>query len=216
VNFGVGNFYSAQENLLLNQYLRIGYRPSMALFLDGINEECDIQDYQAEMRLIFAKAQEGYSWGLEEIGKPALYAYDAIRKRLERLAAERAGSSRPGVFNCEGSGKRNALRVLHARALAERQSLCRMYAIECKTFVQPFAGVHGRQDDVNFSEADRREMREKFDHLEANWRKSGALFVTDALDGHDRHAFIDDEHYSAAASKLIAQAIAGRLAAGSR
>ena len=74
VNFGVSNFSSAEENILLNRYLRIGYRPAMAFFLDGINEGCRTDLYQDEMRTLIAKAQEGYSW---EFGTPVTYARPA-------------------------------------------------------------------------------------------------------------------------------------------
>lgn len=216
VNFGVGNFYSAQENLLFTQYLRIGYRPSMVIFFDGINEACDIEDYQAEMGLLFAKAQKGYTWDLDEFGKPMIYAYDRISKKVGRLTGGGAASVQIRDLNCEGSGRRNALGTLHARILAERKTLCHLYEIVCKTFVQPFSGLHGRQDDASFQDIDREEMRQLFAALEPNWRRAGATFVTNALDSHDRHAYIDHEHYSAAASELIARAIADHLGAGSK
>ena len=57
----------------------------------------------------------------------------------------------------------------------------------------------------------RRQLRALFEHLEPNWRASGAIFVTDALDHYDRHAFVDEVHYSADASRLIAETIASRL-----
>lgn len=110
-------------------------------------------------------------------------------------------------------GQRNALRTIHARVLAERAALCRLYEIECRTLVQPFAGLHGRRDasETTLREVDRKQLRELFGHLESNWREAGAISITDVLDLYDRHAFIDDVHYSAAASRLIAEAIAARL-----
>ena len=74
------------------------------------------------------------------------------------------------------------------------------------------AGLHGRHDDRAFVAGPRAvQLRALFEHLENNWRSDGATLVTGALDGSDRHAFIDDVHYSADASRLIAGAIAANL-----
>ena len=213
VNLGAGGYYSAQENVLLNQYLRIGYRPSLAIFLDGINERCDMEDYQAELKRLFAKAQHRYEWDVFEIVKPVIFAYGGIRRRINVLLGETPVGVAQSEFICEDAGRRAELRAIHERNLAERSSLCRLYQIECRTFVQPFAGVHGQHDDMVLRVADRQLMREKFNRLEENWRRAGAVFVTGALDGHKRHAFVDGEHYSAAAIELIARAIAESLAA---
>lgn len=209
VNLGVSNFSSVEENRLLGHYLRIGYRPALAIFFDGINEGCQADLYQNELRVLVAEAQEGYSW---EFGQPVIYAFTGIGRKLKTLA----GFSQPQVqatLTCVQDGRQNELAVLHARTLAERAALCNLYRVECRTFVQPFAGVHGRHDDAAFlATADAKALRDMFHHLEPVWREAGATFVTDALDGYQQHAYVDEVHYSAAANRLIAEAIAARLA----
>ena len=163
------------------------------------------------MKLMFAKIQEGYGWDPLELFKPVTYGYARLSAKFRKPARIEAEESPRRELVCEFNGRRTALRTIHVRILAERESLCRLYAVECRTFVQPFPGVHGHFHDVALAERDRNLMRGKFIHLEDNWRKAGAIFVTDALDQHDRHAYIDESHYSAAASRLIAQAIASRL-----
>ncbi len=217
VNFGVGAFYSAQENLLLQRYLEIGYRPSAAIFLDGINERCDEEVYQEEMKMLFAKAQAEYEWDILEIFKPVTQLSRRAVGKLKRLMGYAVDPPDEFELICEGGGKRIPLREIHARILAERNAVCRAYTIECGTAIQPFAGVHGRHDDLtNLSAMERTQLRERFSHLEPTWRNSGAIFVTDAFDNHDRHAYVDDVHYSAAASRLIAQAIARKMPAIAR
>ncbi len=210
VNLGVSNWSSTEENLLLNHYLRIGYRPALAIFLDGINETCVPDLYQEEMGLLVAKAQKGYNW---DVGGPVTYAYARISRKLKRLMGIAVDQADDQGLTCVRDGKRNALRTIHTRTLAERAALCRLYEIECRTFVQPFAGLHGRRDgfEMTLLEGDGKQLRELFGHLEPSWRAAGAMFVTDALDGYNRHAFVDEVHYSAAVSRLIAEAIAGRL-----
>lgn len=78
--------------------------------------------------------------------------------------------------------------------------------------MQPFAGLHGRDDDTAFLESPyAAQLRALFAHLETTWREAGAIFITDVLDHYDRHAFVDDVHYSADASRLIAETIAARI-----
>jgi hypothetical protein len=120
------------------------------------------------------------------------------------------------TFNCRRTGTDVPLAATHARMMAERAAICRLYGFTCTTFVQPFAGVHGRTDGftAEFHEGEGRELRRLFDYLERNWRDAGATFVTGALDGDDRHGFVDEVHYSAAASRRIAAAIAAGLVSG--
>lgn len=215
VNFGVNAFYSEQETLLMVQYLRRGYRPSMVVFLDGINERCGSPPYQEEMSAIFARAQAEYpdTWDLLELVKPASYAIGRLGARLASFQGARAVAPLRSPLTCAGFEKERSLRIVHAQLLAERESLCRLYALRCTTFVQPFAGMHGRHEDrVSLNDGERRLLREKFEHLEPGWRAAGAVFVTDALDTLEQHAYVDDIHYSAVASALIARAISTHLA----
>ncbi len=215
VNFGVNAFYSEQENLLMVQYLRRGYRPSRVAFLDGINERCGSPPYQEEMSAIFAKAQAEYpdTWDLLELVKPASYALLRLGARLGQLQGAGAVAPLRSPLTCAGFEKEQSLRTVHAQILAERESLCRLYALRCTTFVQPFAGMHGRHEDrTSLNDKDRRLLREKFEHLEPGWRAAGAVFISDALDTLEQHAYVDDIHYSAVASTMIARAISTHLA----
>ena len=56
------------------------------------------------------------------------------------------------------------------------------------------------------------DLRAVYVHLEPSWKAAGSLFVTDALDHYPGHPFIDEMHYSADASRVIAEAIVTRLA----
>ena len=163
VNLGVSGYSSMQENLLLNQYLRLGYRPSLALFLDGINETCWFSAYERELRVLFDSAQDGYRW---DAGGPLAYAYTRVSRRVTRLLFGRNAAVEDRL-TCDDHGTRNPLRTIVARTLAERAALCRLYDIECRTLVQPFAGVHGRNDDPAFLASPYAgQLRALFAHLE--------------------------------------------------
>ncbi len=208
INLGVRGEGSLMENRLLNYYLRIGYQPAMAIFLDGINEACRSDVFGSELSDLVARSQQGYQW---TFGVPVTYAYDAVRRRVKPFIGA-VDLPEPVDLTCTGDGVQNPLRVIHARIQAERASLCAVYGIPCRTFVQPFATLHGRHDDPAIAaSAHATHLRALFEHLEANWRAQGSIFVTDALDRSDRHAFIDEVHYSADANRLIAEAIAAGI-----
>lgn len=211
VNFGVAAFFSAQENLRLYQVLRYGYRPSRVLFLDGINESCEIVDDQrADPR--FEDLLNAYRWEPLEILRPVAYVAWKLRDRAKTFMGIDRPAPEGEELICAGPHGPQPLSVVHARMLAERESLCRLFALECTTLVQPFPGLHGRHEDYqSLPQADRLWYRDKFALLEGNWRASHATFVTDALDQHPAHAYIDSAHYSQAASTRIAHAIAQHI-----
>jgi len=208
INLGVAHYSSVEENYLLQRYLKIGYQPAIAIFLDGINESCWPGLYEEEMTVFFERAQH-YSW---QPFKPVVTAFSRFRNRATALMG--LGDRVPTLdLTCERDGTSNRLRTLHARTMMQRDRLCRAYDTTCQTFVQPFAGVHGRRDGFapSFLEGDAKLLRAVFEEVAPSWRAAGATFLTDALDGYDRHAYIDEVHYSAGAHGVLAQAIASRL-----
>ena len=122
VNLGVRNYSSTEENLLLNHYLRIGYRPTLAIFLDGVNETCEPDLYQEEMDVLVGRAQKGNTL---EIGQPVTYAFARVRRWVKHLLGSAIDESDADRLTCERDGKQNPLRTIHARRLAERAALCR-------------------------------------------------------------------------------------------
>ena len=209
VNFGVRAHFSTFENRLLRHYLRLGYRPSAAVFLDGINESCEADVYDDDLGELVRLSQQGYRW---DIAQPVVYLAHTIGWRARQAAGWEADRPLASEMHCRTAGLDHTLADIHARVLAERASLCALYEIRCDTFIQPFAGLHGRHDEPGFRDtADAQYYRLLFAHLEPTWRQSGATFVTEALDRLDRHAYVDASHYSAEASRHIAAAIAREL-----
>jgi hypothetical protein len=90
----------------------------------------------------------------------------------------------------------------------ERKSLCEQYGLKCSTFVQPFAGVHGKHKDyASLSQRDRDLLRNKFNSLENTYKETGAIFLVNSLDQYQYHAFVGGVHYNLEANKRIADAI---------
>ncbi len=207
LNLGVPGHYSVLETRLLSQYLRVGYRPALAVFLDGVNENCESDIAEAELGGLVALSQNGYWW---QPARPVVVASRLLLAKAARLAGWIDNDTNKLELTCRSAGREFPLASMTSRSLAERAAICRLYALECRTFVQPFAGMHGRHEVPadNFSAV---YLRGLYEHLEPAWRRSNATFVTMALDSLQHHAYVDDVHYSAAAHRLLAAAIADRL-----
>jgi len=207
INFGVPGHYSFNENQLLNGYLRLGFRPSAVLFLDGVNERCETGLAEDELGEIVAASQRGYTW---QPARPVIYLARNGPVRLLRAAGITKRAEPTVETRCEIAGRSQSLAHAEARLLAERDMLCTLYQLDCRTYIQPFAGLHGRHDAQD--PATGRWLKELFTYLEPVWRQTpGVTFVTHALDRSDRHGYVDEVHYSAGSHALIADAIAANL-----
>jgi hypothetical protein len=213
-NFGRGYFYSAQENQLFRQYLKAGHRPSLAIFLDGINERCTIGVYQDSMKAIFNKASN-YSWDVAEAVSPVVLLTDKLITKFDLKFPQRGTDTSTNNihdFSCTSFGVEQPLTEVLQQNLLERQFMCAQYSVTCITYVQPFAGVHGiHSDEKALETSDRNTMKEQFTLLKTVWADSGAIFITHALDNLKKHAYVDNYHYSAEANELIAKEIAKKL-----
>ncbi|MBY0497762.1 MAG: SGNH/GDSL hydrolase family protein [Cyanobacteria bacterium] len=210
INLGVPGYSSSRENVLMSHYLRLGYRPSLVVFLDGINESCEPEPYQREMRELFARAQQEYVW---DAGGPLRQLLVRAGRKARKIAGAYRADEDAQTLECTRDGRQNSLAEIHQRILGERAALCAAYGVDCRTLVQPFAGTHGPSSDLPgaFMNGDGKDLRDLYYHLESGWRSAGAVFVTDALDGFRGHPFVDEVHYSAEASRTIAATIAARI-----
>lgn len=210
INFGVPAHYSHHENRWLSHHLRLGFRPTIALFLDGINESCEADLAEDELGQLVELSQRGYSW---QPARPVVYLARQMLTKTARSAGLLTDElTFPLESTCRSAGRSFSLREAHARALRERQAICDLYQIECRTYIQPFAGVHGRHDRPEEDDAPSLEyFRRLFHYLEPVWQEGGVTLVTGALDGLDHHAYVDEAHYSAESHRLIAAAIAATL-----
>jgi hypothetical protein len=213
VNFGRGYYYSAQENILLEQLLAIGFVPSKVVFLDGINERCDIDVYQAEMAELFNTAQVAGNWISSNLYRPVKFlVYKALLKVGGAFGHRSPIDTGIMRLSCSRFGAEAQLSDILRANLSARALLCRHYDIECVTFVQPFAGAHGIHADAASLAADARDvMTSHYDALKGVFAAAGAVSIVDALDSKASHAYVDNVHYSASANQMIAESIASNL-----
>lgn len=212
-NLGRAFYYSAQENLFFDALAAAGHKPALAIFVDGLNERCDIDWYQREMGVLFARAQGAYEWRWPEAFYPVTYV-------LAKLAGRPApADGTPNALDlhrveCVRYGKSAPLRAVVAENLARRELLCAHHRVTCVTFVQPIAGLHGKHPDfVQHPEAARAALRRKFEHLRETFASAGLVDATTALDGLAAPAYVDGLHYSSEGSRALAARIAAELKA---
>lgn len=213
VNFGRGYFFSAQENMLLKQLLAVGLVPSKVVFLNGINERCNIDIYQAEMGQLFNTAQVATDWKATNIYRPVKFlVYNILLKIGGTFGHSAIFDADIMRLSCSRFGAERKLAEILRASLIERKLLCEQYRIECVTFVQPFAGVHGIHADAKALTAEARLMlKDHYDELKGNFAEMGAISLVDVFDAKKTQAYIDNVHYSASANKLIAQSIATHI-----
>jgi hypothetical protein len=207
INLGRAYYYSAQEDIFLLRLLRAGYNIRYAAFLDGINERCDLLTYQAEMARLFAQAQSSqfsYSWDWRhQIIHPLLWLTARMRAKFGRAAVPPRWMY---SLDCQSYGRTLRLHEVVAQNLRARTSLCHGFGIACVTFAQPFPGIQALHLDLqSLPDFARLQLRSKYEELKPMWDTAGAVDISDALADFDKHAFVDNVHYSDDANAVIAR-----------
>jgi hypothetical protein len=210
-NLGRAFYYSGQENVLLESLLRAGLRPAVAVFVDGLNERCDLDVYQRELALLYARAQGEYDWQWTEAFRPLLFIAAKLGK-ASGAGSEPAFSVDLHRLECERHGRRSALRDVLAQNLDQRERICADYKVRCVSFLQPIPGLHGKHPDLaQHPESARAKLRLKFEHLSATFREKGVVDATAALEAVPNGAYVDGLHYTSEAGRAIAERLAQQL-----
>tara|TARA_B100001175_G_C19512788_1_gene645045 strand:+ start:1053 stop:2072 length:1020 start_codon:yes stop_codon:yes gene_type:complete len=203
INFGMGFYYSFQENHLLKSYLKT-HRPKSVIFLDGHNEACKIYAYQEEMKQLFAKTQTTYDWELSEIFEPLLFYVKKINK-INRV------DNNPWEKHTKKCKKNNEIFLLSSIVddnLKERDLICKNYKIKCITFLQPFPRMHApHQDKSRLSDAAAESMKKLYEEISPIFIKYNANTLENIFKNKNKHYYVDASHYSKEANEIIAKNI---------
>lgn len=210
-NFGHGHYYSAQENLLLQENILRYTPPKIAIFIDGINERCDLQSFQNETAHAFSIISKGYYWDFLESIKPLRYVVGKFKGFLLKSLGI---AKQPEVLNinnkvqCQFGDSKYSLGEIVSRNLEYRKLICKANGIKCITFLQPFAGIHGKHVDYEvFPEANRMELKNKYLEIKRPMINKGVIDISDSLNALKIQSYVDDVHYSPKAADLIAKRI---------
>ncbi len=208
-NFARSNYYSTQERILFEQLLLAGFRPDLALFVDGINEFQHPRDEpKFTARLSYLMAEDGYRLARRAAGSLPLVRW--VRRGLQQRDRGLGGRDEP-----------DAARALVERWLRNRRMIRALAAdFEVKTlFVwqpspsfrydlrhHPFAEPGGGNLPGHLT------MERGYRILEERLEREGPLpdllWLADLQSQRREALYVDRFHYSAAFTAELAERIA--------
>lgn len=189
-NFGAGYYYSTQERVWFERLLTQGYRPDLAIFIDGLNDFFLVQDnpfHTQRVRRVF----DGHSQGL-----------------LERLPMVRlAGRLRKAAPQYPTYGLAEAQTVIHR--YRANQKLIEGSGVKTLFVWQP---VPCYKYDVKLHRFyDKPQAYQlhtlAYPEMERQPRDPNFLWLADLQENERECLYVDAHHYSASFSRKLAQAI---------
>lgn len=222
INYGRGYYHPTQEVALLADLLRSGHRPSLVIFMDGVNWGGikDTPQFNPEVAKAFSARQHG-----REIRPADIYSnfgwvpmirftWSLNRWLNERLGPKDDVGAERSRAKLEDQRMGYSLdRFEQSRRLAE--AICELYGCSTLFFLQP--SVFYRYN----LELYRTELPESFtsrldptrNFYETMRQKGGYIDLSHLFEewGEDRKAIVDDVHYSPGFGRFVAQHVAGQI-----
>ena len=202
-NHGRAYFYSKQENNLLAQHIENNHKVDYAIFLDGINERCGGYEYDNHLNRSFQiLVERPYKIWKKTFADfvftlPLMQFYNSIQ-----------GNSRwirdvdNNILEIDSCKNKISIDKLFAKRTNLRSALCNEEKIKCFSFLQPFAGVHGKQSEKLLSTKKKKELEKKYNILKKN--KKYVFDIGYVLNNDEILSYIDAVHYSPLSNKKIA------------
>ena len=224
-NFGGGSYFSTQENIRFQKHLIEGKinENDFIFFIDGMNEsglrKTRATDYLIEA---FKPANEKF-WNIYKITFPTFIKSLPIVQVSSRLLKRFFNLDLDANVGIAGSIRLipEDLLQVYERNINIRKGICNSNKINCYSFLQPFATIHGvyfsTRDGVILKDGDKLgtapeigklgqlvSLKQKYKVLK---NAKGIVDISSALDSMDELSYVDAAHYSPDANKLIANRI---------
>ena len=201
-NQGRSYYYSKQENNLFALNIENQHKIDIAIFLDGVNERCGGYNYSRYLNRSFSLLVERpyKMWKTTSLDflltLPAIQFYNSLfgNKRWNIMYENLK------INTCD---KEIQLGKLFQARVNLRHGLCNENQIQCYSFLQPIAGVHGMQTDKFLHYKLKAGLIKKYNDL-----KKANKYVIDigkVLDEDTSLSYIDGVHYSPKANLKIAK-----------
>ena len=208
-NHGRAYYYSKQENNLFFNHLENGQNIHIAIFLDGLNERCGGYEYDEFLgKSFFLLVQKPYKIWKDTsikflISLPVVQFYNSLFGKSRWIDL---GNDILEIDSCE---KKIDLASLFQTRVNIRHSVCDNLNINCLTFLQPLAGVHGNQIEKLLPIKTQKELKKKY--LKLKKVKNYVLDLTFVLEDDTNLSYVDGVHYTPASNKKIAMGIKSQL-----
>jgi len=213
-NHGRAYYYSKQENNLFINHIENRRKIDHAIFLDGINERCGGYEYSTHINNSFNLLVE----------RPYLmwkrsFKYFVLTLPIVQFANSIIGSDRwihddnNNIVNIESCGggynfssgittnSEIDLKKLYQSRLNTRNAVCKKNNINCLSFLQPMAGLHGVQIEKLLSKDHEQMLRKKYKIFSS---VSGLIELGYVFENDKTLSYIDGVHYSPDSNKKIA------------
>ena len=202
-NHGRAYFYSKQENNLFISHIENNKNIDYAFFLDGINERCGGYEYDAHLYRSFQiLVERPYNmWKKTFVDfiytLPLLQFYNSIQgKNRWRNFSEN------NILDINSCKNKIPLDQLFEKRTKLRHALCKKQNIKCFSFLQPFAGIHGKQIEKLLDKSTKKELLYKYKVLKKN--KYHVIDLGYVLENEHKLSYVDGVHYAPLTNKKIA------------
>jgi hypothetical protein len=214
-NFGRKGYFSTQENILFQQHLlKKRFQPGdFIFFVDGANEGGN-KNVIGSLFLedIYIHFHQKY-WDIYKHTFPIFFSSLPIIQFVERLQQKIKKNNNPQLQNVSENINNEMLLSVFQNNIDIRISICKRFVLNCYTFLQPLAGIHGIYFD-NIPKNIAVETRPKGNERKKNQKKYSILKkaenfidITDSLNNEKKLSYVDGINYSPPGNKSIAKYI---------
>jgi hypothetical protein len=208
-NFGRGSYFSTQENILFQQHLLKKRFESgdFIFFIDGVNEGGNKDVLGTSfLKHIYISFHQKY-WNLYKHAFPIFVSTLPIVQVVELFFKFRKDSQRQDILE-DTNNDEELLRVFQNN-VDIRIGICKKFALNCYSFLQPFSGLHGLNlkkisKNIVIEDNEKKINQKKYLIL----KKTKNIFdITASLDNEKELSYVDKVNYSPPANKSIAKYI---------
>jgi len=214
-NFGRGSYFSSQENILFQKHIlnkKINTN-DIIIFIDGVNEGGNRNSRNTGFLFEVMKAVNADYWDMHKYTFPMFFDSLAINQFINRLKVKlnlrkRNELDQQNIFDIPSNTKD----VLQKNVLI-RKGICNELNLNCYSFLQPFATLHGNYFKQPIKGAlevrilnikENIKLRKKYNMVK---NITDIIDITNSLDGSKKLSYIDGIHYSPSGNETIANKI---------
>jgi hypothetical protein len=222
-NFGRGSYYSTQERILFEKMVAAGFRPDVAVFIDGLNDSHHYDDRPSSAERIESALEGRTAVACPNIlvKLPMVRATQAVSMRLGVWRNELARGGEESARDRDACGSEAVLQNVVDRYVENKriiETVAAAYGFRTLFVWQPVA-VYKYDQRYNPFSADahpRRACVEGAYQLMAEFAGrhplgNDFLWGADIQEKLDEPLYVDSLHYSGKMSELFAQSIAGAM-----
>jgi len=216
-NFGRGSYFSTQENILFQKHIlnKEIKSDNIVLFLDGINENGNRNSRNTRFLFEVNRALNEDYWDMYKFTFPIFFNSLTINQFIKRVQKKynlkKSSNQEPtSIFKLTDD-----LKYVYEKNVLIRDGICNNLSLNCYSFLQPFATLHGKYfekptegaiENRVLNTGENKKLTAKYQILNST---KGIIDIADSLDNAISLSYVDGVHYSPLANEEIANKIYG-------